>query len=88
MDGGDRDPAVWRDEQTALRTILEGTASETGEPFFMALVENLAWALGTHGRGSRSTCPRRDDSGRCHSGWERTGCRTTTLPSTGRPAGW
>jgi PAS domain S-box-containing protein len=49
MDGGDRDPAAWRDEQTALRTIFEGTASETGERFFMALVENLARALGTHG---------------------------------------
>jgi len=29
--------------------IWEGTASETGERFFMALVENLARALGTHG---------------------------------------
>ena len=33
----------------ALRTILKGTASETGERFFFALVENLARALGTHG---------------------------------------
>jgi hypothetical protein len=33
----------------ALRTILKGTASETGERFFFALVENLAQALGTHG---------------------------------------
>jgi transcriptional regulator with GAF, ATPase, and Fis domain len=33
----------------ALRTILKGTASETGERFFFALVENLAKALGTHG---------------------------------------
>ena len=48
MEGTDRDPA-WRDEQAALRMILEGTASETGERFFMALVENLARALGTHG---------------------------------------
>ena len=29
------------DEETALRTILEGTATETGERFFEALVENL-----------------------------------------------
>jgi PAS domain S-box-containing protein len=37
------------DEQTALRTIVEGTARETGERFFQALVENLARALDTHG---------------------------------------
>lgn len=37
------------DEDTALRTILEGTANETGERFFTALVENLAKALNTHG---------------------------------------
>ncbi len=37
------------DEDTALRTILEGTATETGERFFTALVESLARALGTHG---------------------------------------
>ena len=49
MDGGDRNPAAWRDEQSALRTIFEGTASETGERFFTALVENLARALDTHG---------------------------------------
>jgi GAF domain-containing protein len=36
------------DEDTALRTILEGTATETGERFFEALVENLAKALHTH----------------------------------------
>jgi PAS domain S-box-containing protein len=34
---------------SALRTILEGTASETGARFFTALVENLAIALNTHG---------------------------------------
>jgi PAS domain S-box-containing protein len=49
MESGDRNPAAWHDEQAALRMILEGTASETGERFFMALVENLARALGTHG---------------------------------------
>ena len=37
------------DEDAALRTILEGTATETGERFFTALVENLAKALNTHG---------------------------------------
>src|SRR5262249_32626628 len=30
-------------------SILQGTARETGERFFTALVENLARALGTHG---------------------------------------
>ena len=33
----------------ALRAILEGTATETGQRFFAALVQNLAKALGTHG---------------------------------------
>ena len=37
------------DETTALRTIFEGTATETGERFFTSLVENLARALNTHG---------------------------------------
>jgi hypothetical protein len=37
------------DEDAALRTILEGTATETGEKFFSALVENLAKALKTQG---------------------------------------
>ncbi len=36
------------DEETALRTILEGTATETGERFFKALVEKLSKALCTH----------------------------------------
>ena len=34
---------------TALRAILEGTATETGHGFFASLVQNLAKALGTHG---------------------------------------
>jgi len=34
---------------SALRAILEGTAKETGQQFFAALVQNLAKALGTHG---------------------------------------
>jgi PAS domain S-box-containing protein len=37
------------DQSVALRRILEGTAKETGERFFAALVENLAQALSTHG---------------------------------------
>src|SRR5438552_12269596 len=37
------------DIDVALRTILEGTATETGEGFFKALVKNLAAALNTHG---------------------------------------
>jgi PAS domain S-box-containing protein len=37
------------DEEAVLREILEGTAEETGERFFDALVENLAKALGTYG---------------------------------------
>jgi PAS domain S-box-containing protein len=36
-------------EGAVLREILEGTAKETGERFFTALVENLAKALGTYG---------------------------------------
>ncbi|MBS0153089.1 MAG: sigma 54-interacting transcriptional regulator [Nitrospira sp.] len=33
----------------ALRAILQGTATETGQGFFTALVQNLASVLGTHG---------------------------------------
>ena len=36
------------DEGTALRSIVAGTATETGERFFAALVESLAKALRTH----------------------------------------
>ncbi|MFQ5542447.1 MAG: sigma 54-interacting transcriptional regulator, partial [Candidatus Binatia bacterium] len=42
-------PSRGLDEEAALRSILEGTATETGERFFVALVENLAKALNTHG---------------------------------------
>lgn len=34
---------------TALRAILESTATETGQQFFAALAQNLTKALGTHG---------------------------------------
>jgi PAS domain S-box-containing protein len=37
------------DEDSALRIIMEGTASETGENFFKALVENLAKVLNIKG---------------------------------------
>jgi len=37
------------DDQAALRMIIEGTASETGERFFTALVRSLSKALDTHG---------------------------------------
>ncbi|HVO93659.1 MAG TPA: sigma 54-interacting transcriptional regulator [Terriglobales bacterium] len=45
----DRPPLQDIDVDAALRTILEGTATETGEQFFKALVKNLATALNTHG---------------------------------------
>ena len=35
------------DEDAVVRTILEGTATQTGESFFAALVENLSKALNT-----------------------------------------
>jgi PAS domain S-box-containing protein len=35
-------------EDAIVRSILEGTATETGERFFEALVENLSKALNTH----------------------------------------
>lgn len=37
------------DDEAALRSILEGTATGTGERFFTALVENLARAIKVHG---------------------------------------
>ena len=45
----DRPPFHDVDIDAALRTIVEGTATETGEQFFKALVKNLALALHTHG---------------------------------------
>ncbi len=44
-----RAPLANLETDAALRAILEGTATETGEGFFAALVRNLAAALGTHG---------------------------------------
>lgn len=37
------------DEDAALKAIVQGTASGTGEAFFSSLVENLAVVLGVHG---------------------------------------
>jgi PAS domain S-box-containing protein len=37
------------DEDHALRKILESTSAQTGEMFFVVLVENLVQALGVHG---------------------------------------
>ncbi len=45
----DSAPLLDLDEVAALRTIVEGTAKETGEGFFRALVENLAKGLDVHG---------------------------------------
>ena len=42
-------PLAGLETDEALRAILEGTATETGQQFFAALVENLAKALSTHG---------------------------------------
>jgi PAS domain S-box-containing protein len=42
-------PLADLDEVAALRAIVEGTAKETGEGFFRALVENLAKGLDVHG---------------------------------------
>ena len=48
MAGSRHDLLTNLNEEPALRTILEGTATVTGERFFEALVENLAKALHTH----------------------------------------
>jgi len=45
----DRPPLQDFDVDAALRTILEGTATQTGTEFFQALVKNLSFALNTHG---------------------------------------
>ena len=44
-----RTPLRLPDEYAALRSIVEGTATETGEQFFASLVKSLADALDTHG---------------------------------------
>lgn len=47
MDEHARSLAESTDENSVLKAILEGTASETGDRFFEAMVRNLAQALGT-----------------------------------------
>jgi PAS domain S-box-containing protein len=42
-------PLQGLDESAALRSVVEGTATHTGDRFFQKLVESLAQALGTHG---------------------------------------
>lgn len=49
MSASEKSPFKGVDEDTALRIIMEGTATETGESFFKALVENLAKVLDTEG---------------------------------------
>ncbi|MGZ5957636.1 MAG: sigma 54-interacting transcriptional regulator, partial [Myxococcaceae bacterium] len=44
--------------QAALQAVFAGTASEVGDGFFRALVENLARALGTHGAWVTEFFPR------------------------------
>ena len=48
MEDGLTPPVRVEDENAALRAILEGTATVTGERFFDALVANLAKSLNTH----------------------------------------
>jgi len=56
---GEQDQDLGRGASEMLRTILNGTASETGEPFFRALVENLCRALGTQGAWVTEYLPER-----------------------------
>ena len=49
MTSRDQPPLSNLDEHAALRTILEGTATETGEKFFAALVASLSKAMNTNG---------------------------------------
>ncbi len=47
-------------ELKALRTIMEGTAAETGQGFFQLLVRNLAEVLGTYGAWVTEYLPQTD----------------------------
>jgi len=49
MSPEEQSPLQDLDVNAALRTIVEGTATETGQQFFKALVKNLCLALNTHG---------------------------------------
>jgi hypothetical protein len=70
-------PLAALDEESALRTILEGTANETGERFFAALVENLARALNTHGAWVTEYIQERRRCAPLPFGWTGSGYRTT-----------
>ncbi|WP_279426184.1 sigma-54-dependent Fis family transcriptional regulator [Anaeromyxobacter terrae] len=48
------------DEELALRAVVEGTASETGQEFYRALVRNMALALDTRGAWLTEYDERRD----------------------------
>lgn len=49
MEDGRFEKTRYDDADAILRTILEGTAAETGAGFFDSLVESVAAAFGTHG---------------------------------------
>ncbi len=49
MANEDSAPGSGIGEDGALRAVVEGTASDTGQAFFDSLVENLARAIGTYG---------------------------------------
>ena len=49
MDKTDHGPFTGVDEDEALRIIMEGTATETGQRFFNSLVQNVSKALNTKG---------------------------------------
>jgi PAS domain S-box-containing protein len=55
----ERVPLQGFDEQTALRAIVEGTATDTGRRFFARLVETLARVLDTHGAWITEYVPER-----------------------------
>jgi PAS domain S-box-containing protein len=55
----ERVPLQGFDEQTALRAIVEGTATDTGRRFFARLVETLARVLDTHGAWITEYLPER-----------------------------
>jgi PAS domain S-box-containing protein len=61
-------PPELLEEDAAIRRIFEGTATQTGERFFQALVENLAGVMGTHGAWVTEYLPERRTL-RAHAFW-------------------
>ncbi|KJS33700.1 MAG: hypothetical protein VR64_02385 [Desulfatitalea sp. BRH_c12] len=53
-----KSPSYIADQDALLRHIVQGTASETGERFFRALVKNFSQALGTHAAWVTEYLPR------------------------------